>query len=66
MQVTINGENRDVKEGITVLALLEDLELQPEAMVVQRNDNVIERNDFATTQLEEGDVIELVRFVGGG
>ena len=66
MQVTINGENRDVKEGLTVLALLEDLELQPEAMVVQRNDNVIERNDFATTQLEEGDVIELVRFVGGG
>ena len=66
MQVTINGENRDVKECLTVLALLEDLELQPEAMVVQRNDNVIERNDFATTQLEEGDVIELVRFVGGG
>ncbi len=66
MQVTLNGENRDVKEGLTVLALLEDLELQPEAMVVQRNDSVIERNDFATTQLEEGDVIELVRFVGGG
>ena len=66
MQVTINGENRDVKEGLTVLALLEDLELQPEAMVVQRNENVIERSDFAATQLEEGDVIELVRFVGGG
>ena len=66
MQVTINGENRDVKEGLTVLALLEDLELQPDAMVVQRNENVIERSDFATTQLEEGDVIELVRFVGGG
>jgi len=66
MQVTINGENRDVKEGLTVLALLEDLELQPEAMVVQRNENVIERSDFATIQLEEGDVIELVRFVGGG
>ena len=66
MQVTINGENRDVKEGLTVLALLEDLELQPEAMVVQRNENVIERSDFATIQLDEGDVIELVRFVGGG
>ncbi len=66
MQVTINGENRDVKEGLTVLALLEDLELQPEAMVVQRNADVIERSDFAATQLEEGDVIELVRFVGGG
>ncbi|MFO7776175.1 MAG: sulfur carrier protein ThiS [Candidatus Hydrogenedentota bacterium] len=66
MQVTINGENRDVKESLTVLALLENLELQPDAMVVQRNDQVIERKDFENTQLEEGDIIELVRFVGGG
>ncbi|MFP4173423.1 MAG: sulfur carrier protein ThiS [Candidatus Hydrogenedentota bacterium] len=66
MQITINGESRDVKEGLTILALLEELELQPDAMVVQRNDHVIEHDAFANTQLEEGDVIELVRFVGGG
>lgn len=66
MKVVINGEDRDVKEGITVLALLKELEVEPEATVVQRNTEVLNRDDFAVTQLDEGDQIELVRFVGGG
>ncbi len=66
MRMVINGEDRDVKEGITISALLTELELEPDVTVVQRNGDIVNRDAFDTTQLSEGDVLELVRFVGGG
>jgi thiamine biosynthesis protein ThiS len=66
MTVTINGERREVADGITVAALLESLSLAPEATVVQRNDDILERARYGGTALAEGDVLELIRFVGGG
>lgn len=66
MQVTINGETRDIAEGLTIQALLEHLKLSPQATVVQRNDDIVDRDVYGTLQLEPGDTLELVRFVGGG
>ena len=66
MQITVNGSQRDMPDGITVADLLTLLELNPRTMVVQRNDVLIDRNAFDTASLAEGDVVELVRFVGGG
>jgi thiamine biosynthesis protein ThiS len=66
VNVTINGEKRSITPGTTVASLLEDLSLKPEATVVQRNDNVLERARYRDTALADGDVLELVRFVGGG
>ena len=66
MRVVINGEDRDVKEGISIQALLRELELEVDATVVQRNGDVVHRDAFDTMQLVEGDVLELLRFVGGG
>ena len=66
MKLVVNGETREVAEGITVLALLEELDLQPEATVVERNGEIVERARFAETVLTEADCLELVRFVGGG
>ena len=50
----------------TVSELIRSLNLLPEATAVQRNDEIVPRAAYSTTMLEEGDVIELVRFVGGG
>lgn len=66
MQVTVNGEVRDVTPDTTIGRLLDGLGLNPKVTVVQRNDDVVSRDAYDTTLLHEGDVLELVRFVGGG
>lgn len=66
MNVTINGEPRTLSPGLTVAALLDELSLKPEATVVQRNNNIVDRAQYEGVQLRDGDVLELVRFVGGG
>ena len=66
MNVTINGESRNVETGTTLQALLDQMEVQCDALVVQRNDDIVSRDAFPATQLADGDLLELVRFVGGG
>ncbi|MCP4640133.1 MAG: sulfur carrier protein ThiS [bacterium] len=66
MRITLNGEGRDVSEGTTVLALLAELGFKPDGMVVQRNEDIVDRGDYERVAVSDGDVIELVRIVGGG
>jgi len=65
LKITINGEQRQVAAS-TVLDLLEELRLQPKRMVVEQNGVIVQRDSFGDTRLSEGDVLELVRLVGGG
>lgn len=65
MKLTINGELREVAAR-TVLALLEDLGLPPGRTVVEHNTVIVPREAYGDTPLKEGDVLELVRLVGGG
>jgi len=66
MIVVVNGEQRQVADDATVLALLEGLGLKPKMTVVQRNGDIVPRTEYAATRLGDGDVLELIRFVGGG
>ena len=67
MKLIINGEARDVAAATaTVLALLTELGLNPAATVVERNHEIVDRAAYPETALAEGDVLELVRIVGGG
>jgi sulfur carrier protein len=66
MHITVNGEARDVTADATIGTLLDSLGLNPKVTVVQRNDDIVSRDEYDTTQLYEGDALELVRFVGGG
>ncbi len=66
MTVTVNGEAHDLTADTTISALLESLGLNAKTTVVQRNDDIVQQQDHATTVLSDGDVLELVRFVGGG
>ncbi len=65
MKLTINGENRNV-HAATIFELLEELGLHPQGTVVERNREIVDRDAFRDTRLNEGDVLELVRLVGGG
>ena len=66
MRVTVNGEEKDLEDRLTVDRLLAVLGIEPRGVAVERNKTVIPRSTFATTCLAEGDAIEIVRFVGGG
>jgi sulfur carrier protein len=66
MKLTINGEQTEVPDGLTVRQLLERLELSNRHVAVERNRNIVPYRTFADVRLEDGDALELVTLVGGG
>ncbi len=66
LAITVNGESREVAGGTTLRGLLEQLDLDPRAVVVEHNRRIVRRDGLAEAALAAGDVIELVHFVGGG
>jgi sulfur carrier protein len=66
VQVTANGERVELAEGATLDDLLAQLGLGLRWVVVERNGEPVERRDIPTTELADGDRLELVRAVAGG
>jgi thiamine biosynthesis protein ThiS len=66
IRVTVNGEERDVEAGLSVEQFLRSLDLHPRLVVVERNGDILRREAYAEVQVERGDTLELVHFVGGG
>ena len=66
MVITVNGERRDVPAGLTIRGLLDHLGLTQGPVAVERNREVLPRAEHAEKSVAEGDVFELVHFVGGG
>ncbi|MEM6798576.1 MAG: sulfur carrier protein ThiS [Planctomycetota bacterium] len=66
MQVTVNGERRELGAGCTISELLEELDIRVKHVAVERNREVVPRADHADTVLAEGDELEVVTLVGGG
>jgi sulfur carrier protein len=65
VKLIINGGNREVR-AVTVFDLLKELGLHPQGTIVERNREIVDREVYGETHLSEGDVLELVRLVGGG
>ncbi len=63
--VMINGESRDAA-GQTLSACLAAGNYNPLRLAVERNGSIVPRTAYDTTVLEDGDVVEIVSFVGGG
>jgi len=66
MQIKINGEEKQIAEGLSLTGLLESLQIRPARVVVERNREIVSRDLFGVTTLAEGDTLEIVHFVGGG
>ena len=66
MIVIVNGEQRDIEEGMNLFSLIESFGLNPKATAVQHNDDIIRREDLSSSTLQDGDIVELIRVVGGG
>ena len=66
IQVRLNGKDRDITCGHTVQSLLEAIEINPLAVVVELNKQILDRDRYSDFDIREGDTIEVVHFVGGG
>lgn len=66
MRVTVNGEAEEIPEGLTVRGLIEWLKLTDGPVAVEKNGEVVPRNEHASAPIEPGDAFEIVHFVGGG
>ena len=67
MQLVINGEDhRDLPDRMSVTDLIAYLELPAGKIAVEHNREVVPKSLHATTQLSDGDVLEIIHFIGGG
>lgn len=66
MIVVINGEEKQIQEGLTMQELIGTFGLKPETAIVEKNGQIVERAHYVSERIHCGDVIEIVRFVGGG
>lgn len=66
MEIYINGEKKQIREGLDVIGLLNELGIEPQSVVVEKNEVVLPRQNLAGVLLMKGDKVEIVRFVGGG
>ena len=66
MKVTINGEKREIPDGLTVATLLEHLGMKNDLVAIERNLDILPRSLWAGTFVQANDTFEIVHFVGGG
>jgi sulfur carrier protein len=66
MTLQLNGEQREVPDGLSLAGLVEWLELPADRVAIERNQEVVIRASWNETRLENGDRLEIVRMVGGG
>ena len=67
MKLTINGESKEIKDGISLpeLLIIENVE-QPDMVSVQLNDEFVRQDEHKGITLKENDEINFLYFMGGG
>jgi thiamine biosynthesis protein ThiS len=66
MRVVINGNEENIQPGLTVGELVARYQFQPTHVAIEINEDLVPRQAFDETRIEENDQIEIVTFVGGG
>jgi thiamine biosynthesis protein ThiS len=66
MTVTINGESREIPDGLSVADMLAHLGITADRVAVERNRDILPRAQWKGTAVAANDAYEIVHFVGGG
>lgn len=67
MKIKVNDEPQEVQEAISISELIRLNNVdKPEMVSIQLNEEFVDRDDFDTTVLKEGDVVDFLYFMGGG
>jgi sulfur carrier protein len=64
--ISVNGEQKDYKGPMTMGGLLQSLGINPRSVAVERNLKIVARAELELEPIADGDVIEIIRLVGGG
>ena len=66
LQIILNGEPFTVDAPLTISELLARLDIDARIVAVEHNLTIVKRDRHASTMINEGDEVEVVKFVGGG
>jgi thiamine biosynthesis protein ThiS len=66
IEITVNGEPQTAPQGLTILGLLQQLQLDPERVAVELDRRIVKQPYWPETVLRTGAQLEIVQFVGGG
>ncbi|MDR2813907.1 MAG: sulfur carrier protein ThiS [Prevotellaceae bacterium] len=66
-KITVNGKPQALENPTTLAQLIEQNNIiQPDMVSVQLNEEFIQRENYATTELKDGDEVDFLYFMGGG
>ncbi|MBI4352888.1 MAG: sulfur carrier protein ThiS [Candidatus Omnitrophica bacterium] len=66
VRILVNGKPNEIPAGATVTDLLTKWRVRPELVAVEVNESILQKLDYDTTELKEGDRMEVVFYMGGG
>jgi len=66
LRIYVNGEAKEISAPLSLSELITQLDLPAQRVAVELNRNVVRRNDWSSTMLQDDDRLEIVHFVGGG
>ena len=66
IKIKLNGKENEIKSGLTISDLLLKWKVRPELVTVEVNENILQKLDYETTEIKEGDNVEFVFYMGGG
>jgi len=66
IEITVNGRSTTIARGLSVLDLLQALDIKPDRVAVELNRTIVKQRDWTSTGVEPGAEVEIVHFVGGG
>ncbi len=64
--ITLNGQSAEIKPGMTVTELLTEKKFREALVAVEHNGKILKKEDYGNIVLQDGDVVEVVSFMGGG
>lgn len=66
MEITLNGESKEIPEGMTAAQLVEFLELTGRRLAIEINEEIVPHSTYEACRLSPGDQVEIVHAIGGG
>lgn len=66
MYLFVNGEQKTFSESLSLARLIEQLGMKGDRVAVELNREIVPRAQWPSTELHDGDRLEIVHFVGGG
>ena len=66
ISITLNGENIEIKKGLTLLDLVEQFQLDLKKIAIEKDFKIINLQDLSKTVIDDNSKIEIVHFIGGG